>query len=187
MVDLPLEQAAGNRHGGPAPESGSFQTDRGKNRPEQNPAADPGRSHARPSGARSFAAILSRRLRGIERLHRREQNHHHSLAGAAHPGGDSAFHARAHHGLHGHARSVRKGSQGSVLQRDFARTVLDSAAGGGAYGGLQPRHHHQHRDSRSISRPLRAVSVDADHPLEGPQAAWARPRTPKVGRITASR
>ena len=45
---------------------------------------------------------------------------------AADCGGDAAVHARADHGVHGHAGAVRKGRQGGVLQRDAAGEELDA-------------------------------------------------------------
>ena len=55
------------------------------------------------------------------------------------------------------------------------------------HGRLQSRHDPQHRDSRSVSGPLRAVPVDAARRLAASASCWARIRTPKAGRTTASR
>jgi hypothetical protein len=53
-----------------------------------------------------LAMDLSRRAGRIKRLHHRQADHHHPFAGAADSGGNSAVHARPHHGLHGHTWAV---------------------------------------------------------------------------------
>ncbi len=126
-------------------------------------------------------------MRQAARFHHREEDHHDSVAGAADSGGDAAVHARADVRVHGYAGSVRDGRQGSVLQRDAARKRLDAGARRGFHGRVQSRHDSEHRDSRGVSRPLRAVPVDAARGFEGPQAARAPIRTPKAGRTIASR
>ena len=48
---------------------------------------------------------------------------------------------------------------------------------------LQPRHHPEHRDSRSLSRPLRAVPVDAARRFEGAQAAGRQFERRRLGAL----
>ena len=60
-------------------------------------------------------------------------------------------------------------------------------ARGRLHGRVQPRHDPQHRDSRGVSRPLRAVSVDAARRFAGCASCWAPIPTPKAGRTIASR
>ena len=65
---------------------------------------------------------------------------------------------------------LRKGRQGSVLQRHAAGARLAAKADRRVSGGLQPRHHHQHRGARGVSRPLHAVPLDAARAQQGAQA-----------------
>ena len=55
------------------------------------------------------------------------------------------------------------------------------------YAQLQSRNHSQHGGSRSLSRPLRAVPVDAARWIQESASCWAPIPTPKAGRTIASR
>ena len=54
----------------------------------------------------------------------------------------------------------------------LARARLEAGEGRGVDAGIQPRHHHQHRHSRGLSRTLHAVSLAAGGPIQDAQVLY---------------
>ena len=142
--------------------------------------------HDHPPAAnllQSFRGVLG----GLRDFIQTASHRHHPFARPAHRRRDTALHARAHHRVDGHTRPLRKGRQGSVLQRHPARSRLVRPRDRGIHGGLQPRDHHQHRDcTKSTPATTPSFSGCSRFPPRSVNCSIAA-RTPKAGRTTASR
>ncbi len=167
-------QAARNRLGRSAQESGALQPGREGTRAGQGPAAPCSKSWARMHPAPdhlldTFRATFDS-LIGFIRAH-----HIVTIPSDVRPIVEETppFMRATTFASHGHAGPLREARHRGLFQRHAARSLHDAGGGRGLHALVQHRHRHLDRGARGLSRPLRAVPVGA---------AGAQPRAQAAGR-----